>query len=75
MRIPLPQAKSQPTGGDIEENRIIRLMKKPSTYAGIVLLFIASTLIFLPGMPPDSKDFLMVAFACIALLPGNGYNR
>ena len=67
----------QPTGrGNIESNRIIALMKKPSTYAGIVLLFIASTLIFLPGMPPDSKDFLMVAFACIALLPGNaGYNR
>lgn len=48
-----------------------RLAKKPSTYAGIVLLFIASTLISLPGMPPNSKDFLMVAFACVALLPGN----
>jgi hypothetical protein len=46
-----------------------RLMKLPSTYAGIALLFIASALIFLPEMPPTAKDFLMVAFACAALLP------
>ena len=43
-----------------------RMMLIPSTYAGIVLLFIATLLIFLPGIP---KDFLMVAFACVALLP------
>ena len=42
----------------------------PSTYAGLVLLFIASALISLPDMPSNSKDFLMVAFACVALLPG-----
>ena len=45
-------------------------MSMPSTYAGVVLLFIASTLISLPEMPPNAKDFLMVAFACVALLPG-----
>lgn len=70
MRTPNPPIHPQPPGrgGYVEA---FRLMKKPSTYAGIVLLFIASTLISLPGMPPNSKDFLMVAFACVALLPGN----
>lgn len=48
----------------------VRLMKRPSTYAGIILLFIASILISLPGTLPNSKDFLMVAFACVALMPG-----
>ncbi len=43
----------------------------PSTCAGAVLLFIACTLILAPGMPADLKDFFMVAFACVALLPGN----
>ena len=42
----------------------------PSTYAGVILLFIAFTLILAPEMPPDLKDFFMVAFACVALLPG-----
>ena len=50
-----------------------RLMKLPSTYAGIILLFIASALISLPEMPPTAKDFLMVAFSCVALLPKNDF--
>ncbi len=51
--------------------RAKKWMSMPSTYAGVVLLFIASTLISLPEMPPTAKDFLMVAFVCVALLPGH----
>lgn len=58
---------SQPGGVYMAE--ACRLMKLPSTYAGMALLLIASALILLPEMPPTSKDFLMVAFACVALLP------
>lgn len=50
--------------------RLRALISYPSTYAGVVLLFIACTLISMPEMPPDLKDFFMVAFACVALLPG-----
>ena len=53
------------------ETEALRLMSMPSTYAGLALLFIASTLMFMPEMPSDTKDFLMVSFACIALLPEN----
>lgn len=51
-------------------HRLKALLLLPSTYAGVVLLFIATTLILLPGMQSSFKDFLMVAFACVALLPG-----
>ncbi len=51
-------------------SKLKHLTSMPSTYAGLVLLFIASALISLPDMPSNSKDFLMVAFACVALLPG-----
>ncbi len=43
----------------------------PSTYAGIILLFIAILLITLPEITSNVKDFLMVSFACVALLPGD----
>ena len=48
------------------------LATTPSTYSGAVMLFIALTLISMPDMPSNTKDFLMVAFACTALMPGLG---
>jgi hypothetical protein len=51
--------------------KLMEMAAAPSTYAGAALLFIACTLILAPEMPPDLKDFFMVAFACVALLPGN----
>jgi hypothetical protein len=50
--------------------RAEKWLAMPPTYAGITLLFISSALILMPELPPGSKDFLMVAFACVALLPG-----
>ena len=50
--------------------KLKRLVYIPSTYAGIILLFIALSLISMPEMPSNLKDFLMVSFACVALLPG-----
>jgi hypothetical protein len=47
------------------------LLSTPSTYAGLFLLFIAIALMTLPEMQSSLKDFLMVAFACVALLPGH----
>ncbi len=52
--------------------RLKALLAMPSTYAGVILLFIACTLIFLQDTPAKVKDLLMVAFACVALLPGGG---
>ncbi len=48
--------------------RLVELALIPSTYAGLALLLIASALITC-DIPPNPKDFLMVAFACVALLP------
>ncbi len=45
------------------------LLILPSTYVGLLMLIIACTLIFMPEISPKTKDFLMVAFACIAMLP------
>lgn len=54
----------------VDAAKLRAIATSPSTYAGAVLLFIACTLILAPEMPPDLKDFFMVAFACVALLPG-----
>jgi hypothetical protein len=47
----------------------LHLLRLPSTYAGLLLLVIAITLMYLPDITSNTKDFLMVAFACIAMLP------
>ena len=52
-------------------NKAKALATKSSSYAGLVLLLIACTLAFMPDIPHTVKDFLMVAFACVALLPGH----
>ena len=60
----------QQTGKGAIQEKIKTLLLLPSTHAAIVLLFIATALVFMPGMQPGFKDFLMVVFACVALLPG-----
>lgn len=59
----------QPGRSEIQE-KLKALLLLPSTYAAVVLLFIATALVFLPGMQPGFKDFLMIGFVCVALLPG-----
>ena len=54
----------------VEAGRVLHLA---STYVGIALLLIAIALISFE-MTPNSKDFLMVAFACVALLPNHKFN-
>jgi hypothetical protein len=39
-----------------------------STKTGILLFFIACSLIMLPEMPESTKSLLLAAFACVALL-------
>lgn len=51
------------------ETEAIRLFLMPYFYAGLILLLIAFTIILLPEMQANTKDFLMVAFACVAFLP------
>ena len=51
------------------KKNLTRLLLLPSTYACLLLIVIACALIFMPSIPPNAKDFLMVAFACIAMLP------
>ena len=55
----------------VEAGRVLHLA---STYVGIALLLIAIALISFE-MTPNSKDFLMVAFACVALLPNHKFNN
>jgi hypothetical protein len=48
--------------------RGLLLCSLSSTHAGALLLFIASSLIALPAMQESAKSFLLVVFACVALL-------
>jgi hypothetical protein len=49
----------------------LRLMSLPNTLAAIILFFIACIMISMPEMTSNTRDFFMVAFACVALLPEN----
>jgi hypothetical protein len=48
--------------------RAWHILSLQSTHTGALLLFLASCLIALPGMQEDAKSFVLVVFACVALL-------
>jgi hypothetical protein len=52
------------------QTEAIKLFMMPSSYIGLLLLLISCIIIFMPEMQANAKDFLMVTFACMALLPG-----
>jgi hypothetical protein len=44
------------------------LLMSPNAHAGLLLLFIAGSLIALPEIPERTKSVLLVAFACVAMI-------
>lgn len=50
-------------------NRVRALLYCPATYVCLVLLCIAAVTMARPTLPPRWREFLMVAFACLALIP------
>jgi len=72
----LPRRVNKVSGREGKEKKIespaacTKLALKTNITTGLLLLLIACTHIALPEMPENTKGFLLVAFASVALLQG-----